>query len=57
VLGTGGERLRNTDNPALIALADLIQPKYAAVTRDVGFIQSAHRTSTRQRLNEWVKRP
>lgn len=54
VLGTGGERLRATANPALIALADAIQPKYAAATKDVGYIQSAL-NEQKQRLNEWVK--
>lgn len=57
VLSTGAERMRDTDNPALQKIADLIRPditKEAGEGGDVGFMQAASNERT-ARLNEWIK--
>ncbi len=55
ILGTGAERMRNTANPALMRIADLIQPEVGKASSDVGFIQ-AHRNEHIARMNVIAKR-
>lgn len=54
VLSTGAERMRDTDNPALQKIADLIHPDLTQETTDPGFLQSAG-MQHKARLNEWIK--
>lgn len=54
VLGTGAERMRDTDIPALSRIADLISPEKTGHADDPGFIQSSLNERT-ARLNALVK--
>ena len=55
VFGAGASRLRDTDNPALNRLADLINPKTGQITKDVGFIQASRNAHT-ERMNAFAKK-
>jgi hypothetical protein len=55
VLGTGAERMRDTDNPALVRIADLIAPATGQTSDDVGFIQ-AQKNAHVERMNLLAKR-
>lgn len=55
ILSTGAERLRDTENPALVKLAHLIAPETGAEASDVGFIQ-AYKNESAQRMNKLARK-
>lgn len=55
ILSTGAERLRDTENPALLKLAHMIAPETGAEADDVGFVQ-AYKNASVQRMNALARK-